>query len=267
MLFRSIFVRITGHDYQPACVDPHEFFTGKPGGRLETDGEYGNRETIMTAHGTGSGVPTPQAQFQAIILTNAAEDSAPLSLEAALERQKDRVGRIFGPDGRPVIGTIVAGLDPMERDPSGPLDSAEFRVLGLLAGRPRTLTFTQEAMRLSAELRLRGDESDPFEVRLAPWATLAGRLVDRAGKPRAGVQLVAKDWQEATKDPSRAVLPGQTTDRNGWFRFEGLVAGLKYDARVVNAKEGEDFGVVFEDISLAPGESRDLGDVRSKPVE
>jgi protocatechuate 3,4-dioxygenase beta subunit len=263
----AIFVRIAGHGYRPASVDPHEFFTGKPGGRLETDGEYGNREMIMTAHGRGFGVPTPQAQFQAILLTNAREDSGRLGLAIELERQHAPLGRVIGPDGRPIAGAIVAGLDPMERDPTGPLDSAEFRVLGLRPGRPRTLTFTQEAMRLSTELRLRGDESGPFEVRLAPWATLTGRLVDRPGKPRAGVQLVAKDWQEAVTDPSRAVLPDQKTDHNGWFRFEGLVAGLKYDARVVNAKEGEDFGVVFEEIKLAPGESRDLGDVRSKPDE
>ncbi len=261
----AIFVRIAGRDYQPASVDPHEFFTGKPGGRLETDGEYGNRDTIMTAHGTGFGVPTPQAQFQTIILTNAAEGSAPLSLEASLERQNARVGRILGPDGRPLTGAIVAGLDPMERDPSGPLDSAEFRVIGLLPGRPRTLSFTHAAKRLSGDLRLRGDEAGLLQVRLAPWATLTGRLVDRAGKPRAGVHLVAKDWQEAKDDRSRAILPDQTTDGDGRFRFEGLVAGLRYDARVVNAKEGEDFGIVFDELKLAPGETRDLGDVRSKP--
>jgi hypothetical protein len=153
----------------------------------------------------------------------------------------------------------------MESDPSGPLDSDEFRVLRLIAGRPRILTFTHGAKRLSGELRLRGDEAGPFEVRLAPWATLTGRLVDRDGKPRASVRLVAKDWQESRDDPSRAILPDRTTDGEGRFRFEGLVAGLKYDARVVNAKEGEDFGIVFEEIKLAPGESRDLGDVRSKP--
>jgi RNA polymerase sigma factor (sigma-70 family) len=261
----AIFVRIAGDDYRPASVDPHEFFTGKPGGRLETDGEYGNRDAIMTAHGTGFGVPTPQAQFKAIVLTNTAEDSAPLSLSIELERQRAPIGRILGPDGRPLAGVAVAGLDPMEREPSGPLDSAEFRVVGLLSGRPRTLTFTHTAKRLSAELRLGGDESGPFEVRLAPWATLTGRLVDRAGKARAGVDLVAKDWQEASKDPSRAVLPGRKTDGDGRFRFEGLVAGLRYDARVVNAREGEDFGIVFEELTLAPGESRDLGDVRSNP--
>ncbi|HEY2159002.1 MAG TPA: hypothetical protein VGH33_25455, partial [Isosphaeraceae bacterium] len=263
----AIFVRIAGHGYRPASVDPHEFFTGKPGGRLETDGEYGNRESIMTAHGNGFGVPTPQAQFQAILLTNAGEVSGPLDLATDLERQRPSVGRILGPDGRPLAGATVVGLDLMERDPSGPLDSAEFRVLGLTLGRPRVLTFTHGAKRLSGELRLRGDEAGPFEVRLAPWATLTGRLIDRAGKPRAGVQLVAKDWQEARNDPSRAVLPGQKTDRNGWFRFEGLVEGLKYDARVVNAKDGEDFGIVFEDMKLAPGETMDLGDVRSKPEE
>ncbi len=212
----AIFVRIAGHDYQPACVDPHGFFTGKPGGRLETDGEYGNRETIMTAHGTGFGVPTPQAQFQAILLTNAPEGSAPLSLAIELERQRAAVGRVMGPDGLPLAGATVAGLDPMERDASGPLDSAEFRVLGLLPGRPRVLTFTHAAKRLSAELRLRGDEAGPLQVRLVPWATLTGRLVDAAGKPRAARSSRPRTGRKpSTTRPGRSCPAGRRTPRAG----------------------------------------------------
>ncbi len=261
----AIFVRMAGKRYRPASVDPHEFFTGKPGGTLETDGEYGNRRTIMTAHGTGF-VPTPQAQFQAIVLTNAPEGSGPLTLAVALEAEDRRAGTILGPDGQALVGAVVDGLGPMDREPSGPLTSAEFRVEGLVPGLTRRLTFTHEARRLSGLLLLRGDEPGPFVVRLRPWATLTGRLVDEEGKPRQGVRMIAKDWQAVLDDPSHGLLPsGLVTDVNGWFRFEGLVAGLKYDARLVNVKDDKGYGVVFDDLTLAPGESRDLGDVRAKP--
>ena len=261
----AIFVRLAGTRYKPASVDPHEFFTGKPGGALKTDGEYGDRRTIMTAHGTGFGVATPQAQFQAIVLTNAPEGSGPLSFDVALEREDGRAGTVLGPDDRPLAGARVDGLDEMARDPSGPLRSSEFRVVGLVPGRARRLTFMHEAKRLSGFLLVRGDERDPYVVRLRPWATLSGRLVDEGGKPRPGVRMTAKDWQAVLSNPAYGVLSDARTGADGRFRLEGLVAGLKYDARLVNVEDDKGYGVVFDDLTLAPGESRDLGDVRAKP--
>jgi hypothetical protein len=263
----AIFVRVAGTRYRPASVDPREFFTGKAAvGEPTPEGEYGNRRIIMLAHGTGFGVPTPQAQFQAIVLTNAPEGSGPLSFEVVLERDDVRVGTILGPDGTPLAGAVVDGLDEMARDPSDPLRTAEFRVLGLASGRPRRMTFTHETRRLSAFLLVRGDEREPYVARLRPWASLSGRLVDDRGKPRPGVWIMGKDWQAHLDDPAFAFLPNRKTDAGGRFHFERLVAGLKYERMLVDDDDGKGPGVAFDDLTLAPGESRDLGDIRAKPA-
>ena len=207
----------------------------------------------------------PQAQFDAIVLTNAPEDSAPLTFDVALERDDVRVGTVLDPDGKPLAGAVVDGLDEMERDPTGPLRGAEFRVIGVVAGRSRRLTFTHPAKGLSGSLLLRGDEPGPFVAQLKPSATLSGRLVDDRGKPRPGVWVMGKDWEAHADDPAYAFIPNRKTGDDGRFRFDGLVAGLKYEAMLVNVEDDKGFGVVFEDLTLAPGESRDLGDVRAKP--
>jgi hypothetical protein len=77
---------------------------------------------------------------------------------------------------------------------------------------------------------------------------------------------MAKDWQGVLDNPAYAILSGGKTDADGRFRFDQLVAGQIYDAVVVNVKDGGDFGVVFDNLTLEPGETRDLGDVRARPI-
>ena len=50
---------------------------------------------------------------------------------------------------------------------------------------------------------------------------------------------------------------------DGRFRVEGLVPGLRYSA---NSRTGfEAFGDLFKDVIVAPGESKDLGDLKVQP--
>jgi hypothetical protein len=95
---------------------------------------------------------------------------------------------------------------------------------------------------------------EPGAPRLAP------RLGEDLPSLDRGIELARR-----REDHSRSINPDLKTDADGRFRLEWLVAGLRYDAGVFNVKEGEDFGIVFDEMVLAPGESRDLGDVRSKP--
>ncbi len=62
----------------------------------------------------------------------------------------------------------------------------------------------------------------------------------------------------------QGILPGDDRlGHDGRFRIEGLVPGLKYGA---NASEGNAFlGAVFRDMIVAPGEVRDLGDLKIVP--
>ena len=259
----GVFVRTAEGLYRPACVDPEAFFKAEDkkdprqrparprrrhGRHLHRTRRRGNRATR-------------QSQYSAIVLVNPAEDSGPLSAEAVLERDQKREVRVLGPDGEPLTGVTAEGDGAETTKTPGVLTVSK-----LNPHRPKRFTFRhagQEARRLPHG---EGDETEPYTVKLQPWGTITGRLVDAEGKPRPGVHLMTSDWQAAMIDPARGVLPsGQKTDADGRFRFEGLVPGQEYSGNAVGeqaAKRG--FGVVIDRVVLKPGETRDLGDVRAR---
>src|SRR5262249_33851468 len=106
---------------------------------------------------------------------------------------------------------------------------------------------------------IRGDEEGPLLIRLQPWGTVTGRLVDADGVPRAGVDLRFVFFGRLD-DPSlgwHPTLRFQTT-KDGKFRIEGLIPGLKYS--MISQGEIE----LFKNLTLQVGETRDLGDIPAK---
>jgi RNA polymerase sigma factor (sigma-70 family) len=258
----GVFVRTAKGLYRPACVDPKSFFkvTETKESKAEENWLYGDIDTIFTAVGEGWG-GTPQSQFSAIVLVNPAEDARALNAEIALERDRKREVRVTGPDGEPPAGVTAEG-DGAEatRTPGLALISK------LNPLRPQRFTFRHAGKKLVGCLLARGDEPEPYTIKLQPWGVITGRLVDAEGKPRSKVDLMTIDWQIAVRDLARGVIAsGQRTDSDGRFRYEGLVPGQEYSANAVGeqAMKGG-FGVVIDRVVLKPGEIRDLGDVRSR---
>jgi hypothetical protein len=255
----GVFVSTTGGGYRPACVDPAEFFreTEKVGG---VEGYlFGDRFHVAISQG-GEGVAMMfQEQFSAIVLTNPAEGSGPLNAEVMLEHDMPREVAVLGPDGLPWSDVTADGAEPTARP-------SVFTVFKLNPLRPRRITFRHDGAKLIGFLLAKGDEEALYSIRLQPWSTIVGRLVDAEGRPRRGVLLMTIDWKAAQIDPTLGTLPGGIkTDDDGRFRFEGLVPGQLYTGNAVgeNAKDG--FGVVVDRVTPRPGEVRDLGDVRAKP--
>ena len=258
----AVFVRTPPGVFRPACVDPKTFFKEKdsPDPKQERLPRYGDTDIINTAVGEGWD-GTPQSQFSGIALVDPAEDSGPIMAELALERDSKREVRVVGPDGD-VLRDVVAEGSGAESNPiSGVVTVSQLNPL-----RPQRFKFHQDAKKLVGFLIARGDEPEPYVVKLQPWGTITGQLVDAEGKARPRVDLMTRDWGAALLDLARGVIHyGQKTDKDGRFRYERLMPGQEYSAVAVGeqaAKGG--FGVVIDRVVLKPGETKDVGAVQSR---
>ncbi len=216
-----------------------------------------------------------------------APNSPPLTRDFSLERCRQLPGVVVGPDGKPLVGARVYGKSAtIGFWPDQPEEFADFTIAGLqppeertlvrlmkvrgveslaafmTAERPRTLVVQHDGKQLAGFNDVWWETKGPIKVKLEPWAVVTGRLVDSDGRPRAGIaflpEIIGKfrlggghigHW------PDRI-----TTDRDGRFRVEAIVPGLRYRLTLERASGGStDTGPVVT--PLEPGEARDLGDV------
>src|SRR5581483_7580523 len=106
-----------------------------------------------------------------------------------------------------------------------------------------------------------GDAAGPLTIRLKPWATITGRVVDRAGRPQHNLIITGADG--APGPVRRGIVGGvERTDRDGRFRLEGLVPGTEYsfEARSTNGREV--VGQIGGQRPVRAGAVRDLGEIR-----
>jgi protocatechuate 3,4-dioxygenase beta subunit len=109
------------------------------------------------------------------------------------------------PEGRPIGGSKVVGLTDSFGGGEYEQDSPTFEVRALDPSRPRRVTITHAGRKLVGSIDLKGDEAGPMTVRLQPWGTITGRIVDDDGLPRGGLEVY-----------------GTRIGRDGRFRIEGL---------------------------------------------
>ena len=65
-------------------------------------------------------------------------------------------------------------------------------------------------------------------MKLQPWGTVIGRVVDETGKPRTDVEIFSTTREQL--DPERGDLELKpTVNAEGRFRIDGLVPGVEYN--------------------------------------
>jgi hypothetical protein len=170
-------------------------------------------------------------------------------------------GKVLDPEGRPLAGANCRGLSPH----SGAwllLGSEDFMVRQYRPDAPRVVQFYHKERKLAGWQVVQGSQQSPITVRLQPWGVLTGRIVDTQGKPMAKILLKGGDGGNRNDPAIADLLPElySFTDENGGFRIEGLAPGMKYN---VVAEAG---GNVVSNLSVAPGETKDLGEVRLAAV-
>jgi RNA polymerase sigma factor (sigma-70 family) len=168
---------------------------------------------------------------------------------------------VVDPDGRPVEGLKTLGVAPM---PSiEPQASSVVKVRAIDPTRPRRVYVYQFDRKLVGSTWLKGDEVGPMTVRLVPWGTIVGRVLDPEGNPLASQaanqinpSLTTPEFEGLTR-PNPVNSPIRT-DKDGRFRIEALVPGLRYSQTLGRSRN--DPG--FKDVVVAPGEVKDLGDLK-----
>jgi RNA polymerase sigma factor (sigma-70 family) len=200
----------------------------------------------------------------------------PLTFDIELTRGRTLQGTLVGPDGKPVIGATAFGLTfdasaegRTDRDPplaQEVLKTDAFTALGLYPKEPRTLSFAHAGRKLVGHVVVNGTEAGPLAVRLEPYGTLTGRVVDEAGEPLAGV-LLRLHYPELPRPGFLYRDLEYRTDAQGRFRVEWLLPGLGHGLSVAGDAKRQITAAAPEtlkNLSAAAGAARDLGDVRVK---
>jgi RNA polymerase sigma factor (sigma-70 family) len=155
-----------------------------------------------------------------------------VKVEISFDRGRSVAGKVVGPDGKPLAGAQVLGIQATNEFRPTTLRGDTFTVHALAPGRPREMYFLHREKKLAGAITVRANDREAV-VRMAPWATVTGRVLSPDGKPAAGAevsfQLVdgladERVRQKLYHDRSRST---ERTDTNGRFRIEGMFPGLE----------------------------------------
>lgn len=188
-------------------------------------------------------------------------------------------GSIMDQDGNPLTGARFCGRDQFVSWGHHPLTSATFTVAAFDPGKPRLLQFYHPKKQLAGNFPLDADAPNDLKIQLQSAAVVEGRVVDEGGAPKTDV-FVHADYTRGGLSAGQLPPTGNSsnsgtyyTDADGRFRIEGLDPGLFYNLVVSKHSKrgfGRRLGQIATGLQLAPGESKDLGDVRpekSKPAD
>jgi RNA polymerase sigma factor (sigma-70 family) len=194
-------------------------------------------------------------------------ESATLDLQA--DPGRTITVKVVDPGGKPVADTIAYGVGELFSSTTYPQSSSEIQVFALDPSHPRRVTVTHASRKLIGSVYLKGDEPSPLTLWLQPSGTIMGRVVDEDGKPRGGITIGSIDGSNPKHPDVEGIFPGGDfgggipLGHDGRFRIEGLVPGLKYGGNAIDGNRLQ--GNLFHDVTVAPGEVKDLGDIKAIP--
>jgi beta-lactamase regulating signal transducer with metallopeptidase domain len=188
--------------------------------------------------------------FNALAEIDAPKDDSTFHCDLAMERGLTQTVRVVDPDGHPVAHAMIQG-NTLFSDWGSPQGTPEFQIEGLRRGEKRRVFARLKDRKFAGWLDVVAGEHEVDTLRLQPWATVLGRLVEEDGTPREHVDLVLDLFFEQAS----------TTDSSGRFRIEGLIPGTPHDFWV-SPKPAYLSGKFAKGLVLAPGELKDLGDVK-----
>lgn len=167
---------------------------------------------------------------------------------------------VVDPDDRPLTGFEADGKSATWHGFGATIQGSTFEVVELGPDETRTVVIRHNGCKLAnvVSVRLADHPTGEMTAALAPAARIIGRVVDQTGVPVPAATLELH-WY-ASEGGSRGNLGAATTDERGRFEYTNLPAGCIYN---VQAQVRGDDRIYIESIKrLAPGETKDLGDIK-----
>jgi RNA polymerase sigma factor (sigma-70 family) len=231
--------------------------------------QYFTKDPNFTAYyGPGGGMSPLQGNYCKVLEIKA--DAKIVEQDIVLERASALPIRIEDADGKRLTDVWVGGSSPQDWYPPIHCKEAGCSAYQLEAGKSRLLVFFHPGRKLAGTLTLKGDEKEPVVAKLAPAASIKGRLLDAEGKPLAGVaigvgyhQRVASEIHNIIHEAKQAI-----TDETGTFALTHLIPDQKLTLSFHAGKRKFEHETKPADpaIQLKPAERRDLGAIKLKVV-
>jgi RNA polymerase sigma factor (sigma-70 family) len=236
-----VLVAVSPRDsYATALLDPKELHALFPSGGNQSAGSW-----FHVADGEGSQRRRCLDRYNALALVNPANGTTALDVDLVVEPACGLAGSVIGPDGTPVFGVTAYGLTSMP-DPET-LQTSRFTIEGMNPQRTRVLSLWHREKGLGKSVTVCGDQTGPLTVRLEPFGVVAGRIVDRAGKP-------LKEQYVTCATDANYQTQGET---DGEGRFElSVLPDVNYRLGVFRGHLKQ-----MGEIRVGPGQRKHLGDV------
>lgn len=184
---------------------------------------------------------------------------------------------VLDPGGTMHIAIVDSAGKPVERcmvlyarDKSGVVQSAAFgstfEMKGMLPNESRTVWISKPERKIAKILSVSYDDRSPrnLTLTLEPCATVKGRVVDNAGRPRKHLELVARvEGPGISFQLPRSV----SSDGDGRFEFSDLPTGCKHFTLFSYDRELLEWTSTPDKVQVSPGKTIDLGTVKLKPRE
>lgn len=198
-----------------------------------------------------------------------AEDAGTVACDLFVDRGHTLTVHLQGPDGQPLPEAHVDGLTSSWPSTFLPQQAA-CTVHTLDPKIPRQVVFYHPERRLAGALTVRGDEKEPPTVRLARTGTVIGRVLDANGEAVVGAEVglwfSERTFRELFERLNQQREPFRT-DPDGHFRLEGLVPDLKFGLGIYQRRTFLVGEPRIGEKQVGPGQTLDLGDVRTKPQQ
>ena len=171
---------------------------------------------------------------------------------------------VVDPAGNPVAGLKTNGRSGRSSYDRDEMAKPESEAANLMPAEERILLLRHEGRKLGKVMTVKkgDDATGPVVIRLAPLATITGRVVDADGSPIPGATIrpdVLPGGDFALN------LPQVVTDSDGRFRVPAVPTGCDYGlAAETNASiMGRRFAF-HSKAAVKPGETTDIGEIRFK---